>query len=104
RREPGAAGGADAPGVAVPGTAPEDAAGRRSALSARIRPVLVRTPLPHVPQHVVQTPTVRPLLPHRVRLGIAIPLVPGDLRQVLAIPRHPRPGPAGILPLRLRWQ
>ena len=72
------------------------------------KPVL--TPLPHIPVHVMQPPRIRQLLPHRMRLAVAVVPIPSVVRQVrvarvipIAEPRR-RPPPTRILPLRLRRQ
>ena len=66
----------------VPRAAPEHAVGGRSTLACAILPVRVRTPLPHVAQHVVETPTVGLLQGNRMGLSATVLGVPGNLVQV----------------------
>ena len=92
--------------------------------ACRVGPIPVPAPLPHVPVHVIQTPRIRLIAPHRRRPGqrrnrrVGNVDVPGG-RVILVViikVRHPsvegaaimkrccRPRPARILPLRLRRQ
>ena len=71
--------------------------------TARIVPIPIRTPLPYVPVHVVKSPRIRLLLPHRMRPVPAVVVIPPHILQLPRI-RSRRPCPARILPLRLRRQ
>ena len=79
---------------------------------ARITSMPVLTPLPHIPVHVIQTPLIRQLQPHGLR--ILQSRIPGILsiprvipQPTLVIPKRPptgRPCTTGILPFCLRRQ
>ena len=65
---------------------------------------------PNIPMHVIQSPRVGQLLPHRMRRTTAVLVIPRVLGQIgvarvipIAEPRR-GPRPARILPLRLRRQ
>ena len=76
-------------GGVVPATAPEDPVrglGRPRRVGRGRRPVIPRfvpilTPLPDIPQHIIQAPSVRPLLTNRV----------GLLARIARRTRHDRP-------------
>src|SRR5271157_5723156 len=89
------------PRDAAPRAAPDHAGGGRSTLACAILPVRVGTPLPHIAQHVVETPTVGLLQGNRMGLSATVLGVPGNLVQV-SIARCRRSGPARVLPLFLR--
>lgn len=63
----------------------------------------VPAPLPHVAEHVVQTPGVGPLPANLVDPATGIAAVPRDLVQH-PVSRTPGTGAAGVLPLGLRRQ
>lgn len=69
------------------------------------RPVPVTAPLPHISDHVIETPGVRKPRPDRMRLQAGVVSVSGigavhRVPPVVVVDRHPRP--ACVLPLRLR--
>ena len=70
----------------------------------KIAPVPVLHPLEHVPQHVVQTVSVRRLLSYRIRAISTILSVPRDQVQVRSVTIPGTTRPRRVLPLRLRQQ
>src|SRR5271157_5052739 len=89
------------PRVEEPRAAPDHAANGRSTLPGSVCSEFIGTPLPHVAQHVVETPTVGLLQGNRMGLSATVLRVPGNLVQV-SIARCRRSGPARVLPLFLR--
>ncbi len=89
----------DAPGIAAPGAAADDPArARRRRVwigdwSCAVRLMHILTPLPHVPQYIVETERVRVLPAHRMRasLGVRILLVGQSARVIPISSSKPRP-------------
>jgi hypothetical protein len=97
---------ARAPDTVEPGTAPQRP-GRptRGALwifriARRVVCIPIRHPLPHVPQHVVQSPCVGLLSTHVMRLAFAVSAEPGDSIEI-AVTAPGAARPRRILPLGL---
>src|ERR1035438_2688803 len=65
--------------------------------------IQVFDPLPHVAEHVIQTPSVGLFHPDRMGFVLGIGSVPGDVIQWLS-QRALRPGSRGVLPLGFGWQ
>ena len=103
------------------GTSPRQPLADRSH-SRRDTPIPVLTPLPHVPDHVIQSPSVRGIAPNRGRclkvdsariidrahrgivFVLAIEVRLSRVQTAPQIKRRRRPRPARILPLRFRRQ
>src|SRR5690606_30741954 len=76
------------------------AAAQHPVLAVDLGVVALEAPLPHVAEHVVQTPGVGRLAADRPDPVTGVVGVPGDLVE-RCVPRPGGPGPAGVLPLRL---
>ena len=64
----------------------------------------IRTPLPHIPVHIVQPPRIRLLCPYVVNFTSAVAITPCHLINCPSREWTRLASPARIFPLRLRWQ
>src|SRR5579871_84893 len=106
-----AMGGTHPTGAVVPGTSPQSAAltlwrSRRIDRGTRLvvgLAIPVRSPLPDIPQHVIQSEGVRLLLGARLLGAPSQETIPGDVAQA-SIVRASGAGASGVFPLGFRRQ